>query len=170
MNLQFTVFKVKGGYAALCWDIEKERFTHSLLPVKRASTAKQRMRENGAEEAKVLPAWVQLVMRRMQRYFQGDKDSFADVTVDVANRPDFHRKIYSSLRKVAYGETVSYGQMAERVGSPNAARAVGQAMAKNPLPLIIPCHRVVSSVGKLHGFSAERGTDLKAEMLALESY
>ncbi len=72
------------------------------------------------------------------------------------------------LRQVGYGETVSYGELAERSGSPRAARAVGTVMATNRIPLILPCHRVLGSAGRIGGFSAPQGIDLKRRMLDLE--
>lgn len=81
---------------------------------------------------------------------------------------DFARRIYTELRRVKWGETVTYGELAARAGEPSAARAVGMVMAKNPVPLIVPCHRVVRSDGGIGGFSAPGGADFKKKMLALE--
>ena len=82
----------------------------------------------------------------------------------------FRRSIYDALRKVGFGETVTYGELAKRVGAnqPQAAQDVGVAMARNPVPLIIPCHRVLAAGGKLGGFSAPGRTETKEKMLALE--
>ena len=78
------------------------------------------------------------------------------------------RSIYDALRAVAWGETVTYGELARRAGAPGAAQDVGVAMARNPVPLIIPCHRVLAAGGKLGGFSAPGRTIAKERMLALE--
>lgn len=82
--------------------------------------------------------------------------------------PPFHRKVYRKLCKVPAGKTVTYAELARLAGSPGAARAVGQAMAKNPWPIIIPCHRVVAGNGKLGGYSGRGGPATKRALLALE--
>lgn len=82
--------------------------------------------------------------------------------------PPFHRKVYKTLCKVPAGKIVTYAELAKRAGSPGAARAVGTAMAKNPWPIIIPCHRVVAGNGKLGGYSGRGGAVTKRQLLALE--
>lgn len=82
--------------------------------------------------------------------------------------PPFHRKVYRVLCRVPAGKTITYAELARRVGSPKAARAVGQAMAKNPFPIIIPCHRVVPSSGKLGAYSGRGGVATKRALLRLE--
>jgi methylated-DNA-[protein]-cysteine S-methyltransferase len=84
-------------------------------------------------------------------------------------RTAFQTKVLDETRKIAFGETATYGELADRVGSPRAARAVGTVMASNRVPIIIPCHRVIASGGKLGGFSAPQGVDLKSRMLAFEA-
>lgn len=86
----------------------------------------------------------------------------------LENVPPFHRKVYRALCKVPAGKTVTYAELARRAGSPGAARAVGTAMAKNPWPVIIPCHRVVAGNGKLGGYSGRGGLVTKRALLALE--
>lgn len=82
--------------------------------------------------------------------------------------PPFHRKVYLALCKVPAGKTVTYAELARRAGSPGAARAVGQAMAKNPWPVVIPCHRVVAGNGRLGGYSGRGGVATKRKLLQLE--
>ncbi len=82
--------------------------------------------------------------------------------------PPFHRKVYKALCKVPAGTTITYAELAKRAGSPGAARAVGQAMAKNPFPIVIPCHRVIASNGKLGGYSGRGGVAAKRALLARE--
>ena len=88
--------------------------------------------------------------------------------LDLTGVGDFHRRIYDLTRDVGWGETITYGELARRVGAPGAARAVGQAMGRNPIPIIIPCHRVLASGGKVGGFSAFGGAVTKTRLLALE--
>lgn len=81
----------------------------------------------------------------------------------------FRQRVVRATRKIPWGQTVSYGELARRSGSPKAARAVGTVMASNRFPIIIPCHRVVAGGGRLGGFSAPRGTELKIQLLANEA-
>ena len=103
--------------------------------------------------------------REIREYLAGRRRTFS-VPVDLAALPPFHRTVSEALRKVAYGETVTYGGLARRLGRPKAARAVGQAMARNPVPLLVPCHRVLAASGRLGGFGG--GPDLKRRLLDLE--
>ncbi|MBI5955895.1 MAG: methylated-DNA--[protein]-cysteine S-methyltransferase [Chloroflexi bacterium] len=103
--------------------------------------------------------------QRLRRYALGHKVEFAD-ELDLSCGTDFQRSTWQAIRAVPYGETRSYAWVARQIGRPGAARAVGQAMRANPIAIILPCHRVVASDGKLGGFSA--GLDLKARLLALE--
>ena len=102
------------------------------------------------------------------RYFAGEPVDFA-VDVDLAGVADFHRRVLLACRKVPFGGTITYGGLASKIGHPGAARAVGQAMAANPIPLVIPCHRVVAANGRLGGFSSAAGCRQKLRLLQLEN-
>jgi methylated-DNA-[protein]-cysteine S-methyltransferase len=104
--------------------------------------------------------------REILEYLSGRRRKFT-VPLDLAGLPPFHEKVLAAARRIPYGRTATYGELAARAGSPRAARAVGQAMARNPVPLIIPCHRVVASGGGLGGFGG--GLDLKRRLLDLEA-
>jgi methylated-DNA-[protein]-cysteine S-methyltransferase len=99
----------------------------------------------------------------------GNEDPVPDVPVDDSQWTEFGKKVYHYLRRVPAGRTVTYGEVAIAVGSPGASRAVGTLMKKNPIPPVVPCHRVVGSGGQLGGFSASGGTDLKLKLLEMES-
>jgi methylated-DNA-[protein]-cysteine S-methyltransferase len=101
-------------------------------------------------------------------YFAGQRVVF-DTPVDLVGVTDFQRQVLKACGRVGYGQAVTYGELARRVGRPKASRAVGQAMAANPVPIVIPCHRVVGASGELTGFSAEQGVRLKRWLLDLES-
>ena len=103
----------------------------------------------------------------IKRYFDGHEVSF-DAQPALEDCPPFFARVYDACRRVGYGQVVTYGELARMVGRPGAARAVGAAMAGNPVPLIVPCHRVVAANGRLGGFSAAGGTALKRRLLALE--
>src|SRR5262249_55966531 len=93
---------------------------------------------------------------------------FASVAVDLRGVGGFRRKVYEAARSIGWGQTASYGELARRMGAPRAARAVGQALGANSIPIIIPCHRIVASGGGIGGFSAFGGKRGKQRLLALE--
>jgi methylated-DNA-[protein]-cysteine S-methyltransferase len=105
-----------------------------------------------------------------KRYFAGEQVEFSHVTLDLAVQDDLFREIYNAARRIGYGMTTTYGGLAKAIGRTDweAARDVGQAMAKNPVALIIPCHRVLAAGGGIGGFSAPGGAGTKAKMLELE--
>jgi methylated-DNA-[protein]-cysteine S-methyltransferase len=98
----------------------------------------------------------------------GECVDFSPLVLDLSGVGGFYRRIYEATRRLAWGETATYGELARRVGSPGAARAVGQAMGRNPIPLIVPCHRVLASGHGIGGFSAFGGAVTKTRLLALE--
>ena len=103
------------------------------------------------------------------RYFNGEPVDFSDIPVDLNEQTDFYKGIYEALRRVPYGQTTTYGALAKELGFGNeAARDVGVAMSRNPVPLIIPCHRVLAAGGHLGGFSTPGGVNSKIRMLKLE--
>ncbi|MFC1915033.1 methylated-DNA--[protein]-cysteine S-methyltransferase [Chloroflexota bacterium] len=106
------------------------------------------------------------LMQRLRAYFAGEQADFPD-ELALSRATTFQRKVWEITRLIPYGETRTYGWVAERIGKPKAARAVGQALSRNPLPVIVPCHRVIASDGKLGGFTG--GLDMKQALLALES-
>jgi methylated-DNA-[protein]-cysteine S-methyltransferase len=105
--------------------------------------------------------------RSIAKYFEGREVTF-EVPVLLSSCSPFFARVYQACRQVGYGQLITYGELARRAGKPRAARAVGAAMARNPLPLIVPCHRVVAANCRLGGFSAFGGLDLKRRMLELE--
>ncbi|HVO30060.1 MAG TPA: methylated-DNA--[protein]-cysteine S-methyltransferase [bacterium] len=107
--------------------------------------------------------------RRIQEYFAGAAVEFDHLPVDFTNIPSFANGVYTAARALKYGQRATYGELAEKLGMPGSARAVGAALGRNPVPLIIPCHRVIAANGRLGGFSARGGVELKRRMLALES-
>lgn len=101
-------------------------------------------------------------------YAAGKPADFSRIDVTLAARTDFQRKVLLVVRGLEYGETASYGEVAERAGAPGAARAVGTVMSSNCIPLLIPCHRVTASGGKLGGYSAPSGLGMKEQLLKME--
>lgn len=108
------------------------------------------------------------LVERLTGLAEGQPQWFSDVSVDVGVRTSFARRVLDQCRQIPWGSTVTYGELAARSGSSRAARAVGNVMSKNPIPLIIPCHRVVAAGGALGGFSAPSGISMKKRLLAME--
>lgn len=122
-----------------------------------------------AEEAVSLPGWVGGACRAFEQLLAGAQVNLAEIPLDFRRLTPFRVRVYEIARQIPRGARATYGQLAASAGSPGAARAVGQAMASNPWPVVVPCHRVVSSAGALHGFSAPGGVRTKAALLAIES-
>lgn len=108
------------------------------------------------------------VIDKIEDYADGEAVDFSDVPLDLDGVPAFHQQAYTLLVRIGWGETTTYGAMARQLGDVTLSRAVGQAMGANPIPLIIPCHRVLASDGKPGGFSAPGGAGSKLKMLSLE--
>ena len=103
--------------------------------------------------------------QRFQYYYSGTKTTFTD-KLDFSNATAFQKQVWEATRLIPYGETRSYGWVAKQIGKPQAARAVGQALGKNPFLIIVPCHRVIASDGSLGGFGG--GLEMKKKLLELE--
>jgi methylated-DNA-[protein]-cysteine S-methyltransferase len=116
------------------------------------------------EERRALPAALGTAKDQILAYFNGERRDF-----DLPLAPDgtaFQRRVWDELRRIAYGETISYGELARRIGKPTASRAVGAANGKNPLAIVVPCHRVIGADGTLTGYGG--GLPVKEALLALE--
>jgi methylated-DNA-[protein]-cysteine S-methyltransferase len=111
---------------------------------------------------------VRQLAERIQAYANGGRDQFLDIPVALGEPTPFQRKVLEQCRRIGYGQTLTYGQLAAKAGYPQAARAVGSVMARNRVPLVIPCHRVVGSSGTLRGYSGCGGTAMKRRLLELE--
>jgi methylated-DNA-[protein]-cysteine S-methyltransferase len=107
-------------------------------------------------------------MARLQQFARRPDDDFLDVALELDDYTTFQRSVVERCRRVDIGQTVSYAELARRARYPRAARAVGQVMASNRFPLIVPCHRVLASNGSLGGYSARDGLAMKRRLLALE--
>jgi methylated-DNA-[protein]-cysteine S-methyltransferase len=112
-----------------------------------------------------VPRRVELVRRELDEYFEGRRREF-DLTLDLTPVADFHRVALDELARVPYGQVTTYGALATQVGKPHAARAIGGAMNRNPIPIVLPCHRVVGANGKLVGYAG--GLERKELLLRLE--
>jgi methylated-DNA-[protein]-cysteine S-methyltransferase len=158
-------FETALGWMAIAWTDERlERFTigHASGQAALIAAGGQAVAMDDA------PLYVQRIAERLQNYAAGEREDFSDVELDLSYLTPFQRKIADECRRIPRGKTLTYGELAERVGSPGAARAVGNVMARNRFPIIVPCHRVVGSAGGLGGFSAPEGIGLKKQLLRRE--
>src|SRR6201987_208649 len=114
------------------------------------------------------PPEVQGVIDRIVALLRGEASDLPSIPLDMDQVPAFHRRVYEVARAIPPGMTLSYGEIAARAGAPGAARAVGQALGRNPFPIVVPCHRVLASGGKIGGFFAPGGIATKRRMLAIE--
>ncbi len=165
---RYTVFETAAGWCGIGWSAAGVVRFH--LPEKTMAAAERAMQRRMADAmAGDPPPPVAVAIAAARRYFAGEPTDFADVALDLDVADDFFRRIYAAARAIGWGRTTTYGTLAKELGAgPEAARDVGQAMAKNPVPLIIPCHRVLAAGGKIGGFSAPGGSVAKQKMLALE--
>jgi methylated-DNA-[protein]-cysteine S-methyltransferase len=115
------------------------------------------------------PSVVRRLAERLQSYAAGVEENFSDVELDLSHLTEFQRRVVKECRRIRPGQTLSYAELAAKAGCPGAARAVGNTMARNRFPIVIPCHRVVGSAGSLGGYSAPSGISLKRRMLELET-
>ncbi|MEO8060723.1 MAG: methylated-DNA--[protein]-cysteine S-methyltransferase [Burkholderiales bacterium] len=163
----FSLFDTALGPCALVWG--ERGLVGVLLPEAHAAATRARAqrRINGAHEADAPPE-VRQVMARIVGLLRGEADSLQDIKLDTSAVPPFNLRVYELARGILPGQTLSYGEVAARLGDPLLARAVGQALGANPFPIIVPCHRVLAAGGKSGGFSAPGGARTKLRLLEIE--
>ncbi|MEL6288155.1 MAG: methylated-DNA--[protein]-cysteine S-methyltransferase [Pseudomonadota bacterium] len=164
--MRYTLFETAIGRCALAWS--ERGITRMRLPGATEAETEASVARYGARASTSEPAFVAEAITALDAYFLGTDVDLGAVPLDADGVPAFHAAVYRALREVPRGGTVTYGALAEQVGQPGAARAVGVAMGRNPWPVIVPCHRVLASGGKMGGFSAPGGTSTKERLLALE--
>ena len=162
-----TVFDSGVGAVALAWG--PKGLVGVQLPEATMAKTAQRLADRVGSTPASAPKWVKAAVEGLRAMLAGRAAHLEQVPLDDAHVPPFHGRVYAALRKIPQGSTCTYGELAVAAGSPSAARAVGQAMRKNPWPLIVPCHRVLAADGRLGGFSASGGVDLKLALLRAES-
>jgi len=141
------------------------------LPEKDLVTTERRLsKKSGSTSPGAPPPDVQALIGDIQNYLSGEKVDFSGVAVDLSGIDDARRRIYEALRGIDFGRTTTYGELARAIGATDweGARDVGVAMGRNPMPIVIPCHRVLAAGSKVGGFSAYGGAKTKQKLLALE--
>jgi len=163
----FTVFDTAIGACAIAWG---RRGIHSVqLPMgsEEKTRARIRQRHGDIPEAQP-PVAVQRAIDRIVALLAGQSDDLMDIELDLEDVPAFHRGVYDIARTIPPGQTMTYGDIAKRLGGVELSREVGQALGRNPCPIVVPCHRVLAAGNKPGGFSANGGVDTKLKMLAIE--
>jgi methylated-DNA-[protein]-cysteine S-methyltransferase len=162
-NLKYITFNTDIGWIGIL--SSAKGLVGTTLPQRSAQEACQQLGDS-VSYAIWSPHPFDDLMERLKVYFSGYRTTFPD-KLDLFRATHFQREVWEITRLIPYGETRSYAWVAEQVKKPGAARAAGQALSKNPLPIIVPCHRVVASDGKLGGFSG--GVKMKRYLLSLEA-
>ncbi len=159
----FALFDTPIGICAIAWSGRGITGLQLPEPTPVATRARVKRRWPDAVEAASVPAGVQRALDRVQALLAGGTVDLADIPLDLEAAPEFHRKVYEVARTIPPGHTMTYGEIARRLGVPHESREVGQALGKNPVAIIVPC-----ADGKMGGFSANGGVSTKRRMLEIE--
>jgi len=162
------IFETSFGFCGIAWN--ERGICRFMLPMSTPGPTEERMLRPLSSSTSAEPTgFAAEAVAAARRYFEGSHEDFSAYPVDLDGIDPFRRAIYQAARRLHYGETTTYGGLAADAGFPQAARETGVALGRNPVPLIIPCHRILAAGGKLGGFSAPGGTATKQKMLALEN-
>ncbi|NML48308.1 methylated-DNA--[protein]-cysteine S-methyltransferase [Ramlibacter sp. G-1-2-2] len=161
------IFDTAIGPCGIAW-AEDVIAAVQLPETTRAGTLARMRRHSGEVPESEPPPFVQRAIERVQRLLEGEHDDLCDLPLALDTVPEFHRRVYELARAIPPGEVLTYGEVAQRLGDPGAARAVGQALGSNPFAPVVPCHRVMAAGGRSGGFSATGGVDTKLRMLEIE--
>ena len=164
MRTKYTIFKTKWGYFGLL--AGEKGLLRTCLPCPDAKTVKTYLL-TGLSKPEFDKNLLKPLQNRIIAYFEGKAVKF-DAPLAFNGLLSFSKEVMTACQKIPAGKTLSYSHLAGLIGNPRAGRAVGNALAKNPIPLIIPCHRVIRSDGKIGRFSAPGGTNTKKKLLELE--
>ncbi len=162
-QLNYTIFNTDMGWVGML--ASAKRLLGTTLPQHSAQEAYLLLGDS-VNRATCSPHPFKDLMERLKAYFNGHRITFSD-KLDLSQGTYFQREVWEMTRRIPYGETRNYGWVAEQIRNPRAVRAVVQALGKNPLPIIVPCHRVVASDGKLGGFGG--GMEMKKHLISLEA-
>lgn len=164
----FTLFDTAIGRCGIAWG--GRGVVGVQLPEASARETRARLVERFPEARESLPPpEIEHARQAIAALLRGEPGDLSAIALDMAGVPPFHRRVFEAARAIPPGSTLSYGDIAERIGAAGAARAVGQALGRNPFAIVVPCHRVLAAGGKLGGFSANGGIATKLRLLALES-
>jgi methylated-DNA-[protein]-cysteine S-methyltransferase len=161
------VFETAIGPCAIAWGLRG--ITGVQLPEADAAATLARLQRRFPHLAEG-PAPVPILdtIKRIQALLEGEKADFSSGLLDMDNLPDLHRRVYEIALRIPPGDTITYGAIARELGDVSLSQAVGQALGKNPYPIIVPCHRVLGTGGKTGGFSGAGGVETKLRILTIE--
>jgi methylated-DNA-[protein]-cysteine S-methyltransferase len=163
----FAIFDTAIGRCGIVWGARG--ITSVQLPMGSEDKTRTRIRQRHGEIAEAPPpAQVQSAIDGIVELLTGKPNDLADVVLDLDGVPEFNRGVYDIARSIPPGQTLTYGDIAKRLGGVELSRDVGQALGHNPCPIVVPCHRVLAAGGKPGGFSANGGVTTKLKMLAIE--
>jgi methylated-DNA-[protein]-cysteine S-methyltransferase len=166
-DLEFTLFDTAIGCCGIVWSARG--MAGVQLPEKsRAATRARLLRRFPAAVEVEPPEPIQRVIGDIGRLLRGEAIDLSDVALDGGDLPELNRRVYAIARSIRPGATLSYGEIAERLGDRTLARDVAQALSQNPFPIIVPCHRVLAAGGKMGGFSGPGGVRTKLRLLSIE--
>ncbi len=163
----FAVFETALGACGIIWNARAIAGVQLPDANEAATRARIARRHPGAQEAGA-PPHVQRAIDGIVALLSGEPHDFGDVALDFGNASDFNRKVYDIALTIPPGRTMTYGEIAERLGDKLLARDVGTALGQNPIPIIMPCHRVLAAGGKSGGFSGAGGVVTKLRLLSIE--
>jgi methylated-DNA-[protein]-cysteine S-methyltransferase len=167
MTAFFSLFDTPIGPCAIAWS--ERGIAGVQFPEGSAEATRARMNDRFPAATEHAPsAEIEEVIGRIVALLRGEAADLAGARLDMTGVPPFHRRAYEVMRAIPPGATLSYGEIAARMGEAGAARAVGQAARRNPFAIVVPCHRVLAAGGKTGGFTANGGTDTKRRLLAIE--
>lgn len=167
MSPGYCLFDTAIGECALVWD--GECIIGAQLPEQDEARARKRLAQRCADAVEALPPpFVEQAIVAIRALLSGEQRDLSTLPIDMSGTPEFNRKVYDVALAIPHGETLTYGEVAARIGEPGAARAVGVALGQNPIPIIVPCHRVLAANGKTGGFSGGAGVETKLRMLTIE--
>ncbi len=163
-----TVFETALGFVGIAWS--GAGLVRLCLFERSRSSVERRLDRLGTTAGRRgdAPHWVAALIDAIKAYADGEEVDFSGVPVDLSGADGFQQAIYDAARQLGFGETTTYGELARRAGHAGLPRETGQALGANPVPLVIPCHRILAAGGKIGGFSAPGGSATKERMLALE--
>ncbi len=163
----YVLFETALGACGIVWSARGVAGVQ--LPEKDAATTRARLRRRHPEAREAVPpSEIKEAMEAIVALLAGEPRDLTNIVVDDSAISDFNRRVYAIARKIPAGATMTYGEIAERLGDKTLSRAVGQAMGENPTPIIMPCHRVLAANGKSGGFSGAGGVVTKLKLLTIE--
>ena len=163
---RFSLFPTPLGDCGIAWRGDTAVATH-LPGMTSAATAASLAARTGAASGEP-PASIRRAILSITALLEGERTDLSFIACDFSGIDPFARKVYTATRAIPPGETLTYGAIASRLGDKLLARKVGRVLGRNPLPIVVPCHRVVGADGRLTGFSARGGVETKLKLLAIE--